>query len=141
MREHAVQRHCHDANCQRQPAASVRVESELVLMERARSPAGQPNHRAIDDRRRIRTSRGFRDGFTGHHSQRWRIQRRHQTITDLVAETHLLLGYTYAGFAGDLERAAAARQACLDTCEPTGESWFRSYSLWHLGLVVWLTTR
>jgi hypothetical protein len=39
-------------------------------MERARSPAGQPNHRAIDDRRRIRTFRSFRDGFTDQHSQR-----------------------------------------------------------------------
>jgi non-specific serine/threonine protein kinase len=53
-----------------------------------------------------------------------------------IAETHLMLGCTY-GFAGDSERAAASHQACLDICEPTEESWYRSYSLWHLGLVVW----
>jgi len=53
-----------------------------------------------------------------------------------IAQTHGVLGMTY-GFAGDLERAAASHQACLDICEATGESWYRSYSLWHLGLVVW----
>lgn len=57
------------------------------------------------------------------------------TLRD-IAQTHGLLGVAY-GFAGDLERAAASHQACLDICEPTGESWYRSYCLWHLGLVVW----
>ncbi|MBM0127388.1 ATP-binding protein [Pimelobacter simplex] len=53
-----------------------------------------------------------------------------------VAESYMLLGMT-CGLAGDLDRAAAAHQTCLDICERSGESWFRSYSLWQLGLVIW----
>ncbi|MFC5729337.1 MULTISPECIES: helix-turn-helix transcriptional regulator [Nocardioides] len=53
-----------------------------------------------------------------------------------IAQTHGVLGMTY-GFAGDLQRAAASHHACLNICEPAEESWYRSYSLWHLGLVVW----
>jgi len=52
------------------------------------------------------------------------------------AESFVLLGLT-CGFAADLSGATEAHQACLDICEPAGESWYRSYSLWHLGLVVW----
>jgi predicted ATPase/DNA-binding CsgD family transcriptional regulator len=53
-----------------------------------------------------------------------------------IAETRVVLAVTY-GYAGDLERAAVTHQASIEICESTGESWYRSYCLWHLGLVVW----
>lgn len=56
---------------------------------------------------------------------------------DEQAETYVSLGLAY-GFVGDRQRAIASHQACLDICERTGECWFRSYSLWHLGLVFWI---
>jgi predicted ATPase/DNA-binding CsgD family transcriptional regulator len=53
-----------------------------------------------------------------------------------IAETHTLMGMAH-GFAGDLSGAAEAHRKSLDICEAHGESWCRSYSLWHLGLIVW----
>ncbi len=53
-----------------------------------------------------------------------------------IAETHMLMGMAH-GFAGDLAGAATSHALSLDICEATGESWCRSFSLWHLGLVVW----
>ena len=53
-----------------------------------------------------------------------------------IAETHTLLGMA-RGFAGDLSGAAASHESSLAICEASGESWCRSFSLWHLGLVVW----
>ncbi|RHW26317.1 LuxR family transcriptional regulator [Nocardioides immobilis] len=53
-----------------------------------------------------------------------------------IAETYTLLGMARA-FAGDLSGAAAAHERSLAICEASGESWCRSFSLWHLGLVVW----
>jgi len=53
-----------------------------------------------------------------------------------LAQTYHMLGQAYA-FAGDLERATAAHQTCQDICRSAGESWCLSYSLWHLGLVLW----
>jgi predicted ATPase/DNA-binding CsgD family transcriptional regulator len=53
-----------------------------------------------------------------------------------IAETRGLLAMTY-WFAGDLERATAGHQACIDMCEAAGESWYRSFSLLGLGLVGW----
>jgi predicted ATPase/DNA-binding CsgD family transcriptional regulator len=53
-----------------------------------------------------------------------------------VAETHTLMGMA-RGFVGDLRGAAESHRKVLDICEATGETWCRSYSLWHLGLVVW----
>ena len=53
-----------------------------------------------------------------------------------IAETRGLLAMTY-WFAGDLERATAGHQACIDICEAAGESWYRSFSLLGLGLVGW----
>lgn len=53
-----------------------------------------------------------------------------------IAETHTLIGMASC-FAGDLPGAAAAHGTCLALCNPTGESWCRSFSLWNLGLVVW----
>jgi predicted ATPase/DNA-binding CsgD family transcriptional regulator len=67
------------------------------------------------------------------------IALRHLRATENpndVAQTYHLLGQAWA-FAGDLERANAAHQACQDICRSAGESWCLSYSLWHLGLVVW----
>ena len=52
------------------------------------------------------------------------------------AETHHLLGLIH-GFSGDLDRATACHRACQEICRRAGESWCSSYSLWHLGLVVW----
>jgi predicted ATPase/DNA-binding CsgD family transcriptional regulator len=53
-----------------------------------------------------------------------------------IAETHTLIGMA-RGFADDLPGAAAAHDKALTICEATGESWCRSFSLWHLGLVRW----
>jgi len=53
-----------------------------------------------------------------------------------IAETQTLMGLA-RGFAGDLRGAAEMHRKSLDICEAQGESWCRSYSLWHLGLVVW----
>lgn len=53
-----------------------------------------------------------------------------------IAETHTLMGMA-RGFAGDLDGAAESHRSALEICEAHGESWVRSYSLWHLGLVVW----
>ncbi|MFI5626422.1 ATP-binding protein [Nocardioides sp. NPDC051685] len=53
-----------------------------------------------------------------------------------IAETHTLIGMS-CGFAGDLTRAARSHELSLEICESSGESWCRSFSLWHLGLVVW----
>lgn len=53
-----------------------------------------------------------------------------------IAETHMLIGMA-RGFSGDLTGAAESHETSLEICESSGESWYRSYSLWHLGLVVW----
>lgn len=53
-----------------------------------------------------------------------------------IAETHTLIGMA-RGFAGDPAGAAAAHERSLEICEASGESWCRSFSLWHLGLIVW----
>ena len=53
-----------------------------------------------------------------------------------VAETHTLIGMAH-GFAGDLSAAAASHHKALAICDASGESWCRSFSLWHLGLVLW----
>src|SRR4029078_5704767 len=41
--------------------------------------------------------------------------------------------------AGSAERAIVAPRECLALTEPLGELWFRSYSLWALGLDAWRT--
>jgi predicted ATPase/DNA-binding CsgD family transcriptional regulator len=53
-----------------------------------------------------------------------------------IAETRAVLAMTYWS-AGDLERATAAHQACIDICQAAGESWYRSFSLLGLGLAGW----
>lgn len=53
-----------------------------------------------------------------------------------IAETRGVLAMTYL-VAGDLERATAGHQACIDICQAAGESWYRSFSLLGLGLVGW----
>jgi len=40
---------------------------------------------------------------------------------------------------GEVERAIEAHRECLAMTEPLGEFWFRSYSLWALGLDAWRT--
>jgi non-specific serine/threonine protein kinase len=52
--------------------------------------------------------------------------------------TAFLLGMNL-GLAGVMERATEAHQECLALTEPLGELWFRSYSLWALGLDAWRT--
>ena len=53
-----------------------------------------------------------------------------------IAETRAVLAMTYWS-AGNLERATAAHQACIDICQAAGESWYRSFSLLGLGLAGW----
>ncbi|PVG82088.1 LuxR family transcriptional regulator [Nocardioides gansuensis] len=53
-----------------------------------------------------------------------------------IAETRAVQAMTYWS-AGDLERATAAHQACIDICQAAGESWYRSFSLLGLGLAGW----
>lgn len=53
-----------------------------------------------------------------------------------IAETHMLMGMA-RGFRGDLSAAAESHRASLAISAASGESWCRSFSLWHLGLVVW----
>lgn len=52
------------------------------------------------------------------------------------AESLILLGEALA-FTGDLTGAAEAHAECQKICASAGESWNRSYSLWHGGLVAW----
>jgi predicted ATPase/DNA-binding CsgD family transcriptional regulator len=56
--------------------------------------------------------------------------------TQRQAETLILLAMT-SEFAGDLDRATALHAECQQLCSAAGESWLRSYSLWHAGLVSW----
>ena len=80
--------------------------------------------------------------FAGEHAAS--VESLERTIAALadggetrdIAETHTLLGMARA-FDGDLSGAAAAHEMSLEICEASGESWCRSFSLWHLGLVVW----
>ena len=53
-------------------------------------------------------------------------------------QTTFLLGMNL-GLAGAGERAIEAHRECLALTEPLGELWFRSYSLWALGLDAWRT--
>jgi non-specific serine/threonine protein kinase len=51
-------------------------------------------------------------------------------------QTAFLLGMNL-GLAGASDRAIEAHRECLALTEPLGELWFRSYSLWALGLDAW----
>jgi serine/threonine-protein kinase PknK len=42
-----------------------------------------------------------------------------------------------AGLAGDFDRAATWHRRCLNLTEPVDEGWFRSRSLWAMGLDAW----
>lgn len=61
---------------------------------------------------------------------------RAEEDTQRRAETLILLGMA-SEFAGDLDRATLLHEECQDLCSAAGESWYRSYSLWHAGLVSW----
>jgi non-specific serine/threonine protein kinase len=39
------------------------------------------------------------------------------------------------GYAGDTEQALAWHAACLELTERTGDTWFRSYAMWHAGVI------
>ncbi|WP_147263841.1 LuxR C-terminal-related transcriptional regulator [Prauserella sp. PE36] len=41
------------------------------------------------------------------------------------------------GSAGDTESALRRHAECLRRCEQIGDYWFRSYSLWHAGVMYW----
>jgi len=69
------------------------------------------------------------------HGRALAVLEQGGTLRDL-AETHTLMGMARA-FAGDLAGAATSHELSLEICETSGESWCRSFSLWHLGLVVW----
>ena len=79
---------------------------------------------------------GDHDGCAESFGRALATLEEHDGAQRDVAETHMLMGMA-RGFAGDLVGAAAAHERSLEICEPSGESWCRSFSLWHLGLVIW----
>jgi non-specific serine/threonine protein kinase len=79
---------------------------------------------------------GDHEGCVESHGRGLATLLEHGGALRDIAETHMLIGMA-RGFAGDLTGAARSHEMCLEICEASGESWCRSYSLWHLGLVVW----
>ncbi|MER6936102.1 LuxR C-terminal-related transcriptional regulator [Nocardioides sp. NPDC127514] len=79
---------------------------------------------------------GDHEGCVESHGRALETLLEHGGALRDIAETHMLIGMA-RGFAGDLTGAAGSHEMCLEICEASGESWWRSFSLWHLGLLVW----
>lgn len=71
-----------------------------------------------------RAARGLEEGAQGHRE-----------AGDLNREIETLIGFGLASaLQGDLDAARASHRRVLSLTEPRKESWYRSYSLWALGL-------
>jgi predicted ATPase/DNA-binding CsgD family transcriptional regulator len=69
----------------------------------------------------------FESATTSFRAQGWRIGE---------ALTLFQCGMA-AGLAGDDEKAMTKHRECLSMTEPLGEGWFRSWSLWAMGMDAW----
>lgn len=62
----------------------------------------------------------------------------HHATGDVLREVEILVGFSLAcALAGDAPRASEVHRRILAITEPRGESWYRSYSLWVLGIAQW----